>query len=175
MALEYIHKNGVIHRDIKPENLVFDNKGYLCLTDFGISRVIDPENPIIDTSGTPGYMAPEVIVGLTHSFQVDMFAVGVMLFELITFRRPFNGKNKREIKEKMFAKEISLKREEVSPNWSDEAIDLTNNLLKRKPKDRLGGKAGINELKGHPFFDSVDWAKLYAKEIESPYKITVKV
>jgi serine/threonine protein kinase len=55
LSLEFIHKNGIIHRDIKPENLVFDEKGYLRLTDFGIARYLKPENSS-DTSGTPGYM-----------------------------------------------------------------------------------------------------------------------
>lgn len=60
VALEYLHKNGVIHRDIKPENLLLDEQGYVRLTDFGISRLYGPENAS-DTSGTPGYMAPEVM------------------------------------------------------------------------------------------------------------------
>ena len=55
LALEYIHNNGIIHRDIKPENLVFDNVGYLHITDFGIARIWNPNNAQ-DTSGTPGYM-----------------------------------------------------------------------------------------------------------------------
>ena len=59
-ALEAVHESGVIHRDIKPENLVFDHRGYLHLTDFGIARVWEPENAH-DNSGTPGYMAPEVM------------------------------------------------------------------------------------------------------------------
>jgi len=59
-GLEYLHNNSIIHRDIKPENLVFDDQGYLRITDFGIARVWNPENKK-DTSGTPGYMAPEVM------------------------------------------------------------------------------------------------------------------
>jgi serine/threonine protein kinase len=54
-GLEYIHNKNIIHRDIKPENLVFDEDGYLRITDFGIARVWRPENSQ-DTSGTPGYM-----------------------------------------------------------------------------------------------------------------------
>lgn len=54
-ALESIHSTGIIHRDVKPENLVFDDKGYLHLTDFGIARIWNPNNSQ-DTSGTPGYM-----------------------------------------------------------------------------------------------------------------------
>ena len=60
MALEFMHSNGIIHRDVKPENLVFDNEGYLHLTDMGIARVWKPDN-YQDTSGTPGYMAPEIM------------------------------------------------------------------------------------------------------------------
>ena len=55
LALEYLHKNGILHRDIKPENMVLDEKGYLRITDLGISRYWRPENKK-DTSGTPGYM-----------------------------------------------------------------------------------------------------------------------
>ena len=60
LCLEYLHKNAILHRDIKPENLVFDENGYLRVTDLGIARLWQPENSK-DTSGTPGYMAPEVM------------------------------------------------------------------------------------------------------------------
>jgi len=60
LACEYYHNQGILHRDIKPENLVFDSQGYLCTTDFGIARMWRPDNSS-DTSGTPGYMAPEVM------------------------------------------------------------------------------------------------------------------
>ena len=60
MGLEYVHLNGILHRDIKPENIVMDKEGYLHITDFGVARIWNPENSS-DTSGTPGYMAPEVL------------------------------------------------------------------------------------------------------------------
>ena len=60
LCLEYLHKNCILHRDIKPENLVFDEHGFLRITDLGIARVWNPDNAK-DTSGTPGYMAPEVM------------------------------------------------------------------------------------------------------------------
>ena len=58
-GLEYIHSNNIIHRDIKPENLVFDDMGYLRITDFGVAKIRKEDNSS-ETSGTPGYMAPEV-------------------------------------------------------------------------------------------------------------------
>jgi serine/threonine protein kinase len=60
LSLEYLHGKSILHRDIKPENLVFDDEGYVRVTDLGIARVWNPDNAK-DTSGTPGYMAPEVM------------------------------------------------------------------------------------------------------------------
>ena len=82
IALEYIHNNNVIHRDIKPENLVLDDKGYVRITDFGIAKENCPDNSS-ETSGTPGYMSPEVMRGKNHSFPVDFFAIGVIGYEFM--------------------------------------------------------------------------------------------
>jgi serine/threonine protein kinase len=72
-----------MHRDIKPENLVFDEKGYLYLTDMGIAKLYRPNIKTIDSSGTPGYMAPEVINNSDHNLTCDYFAVGVMVHEFM--------------------------------------------------------------------------------------------
>lgn len=80
-SLEYIHAKGIIHRDVKPENLVFDKSGYLHLTDFGIARYWTPDNSK-DTSGTPAYLAPEVMQRRNHSYAVDFYAIGVIIFEM---------------------------------------------------------------------------------------------
>lgn len=93
IGLEYIHQNGVIHRDIKPENLVFDGNGYLRITDFGIARIWKPENSQ-ETSGTPGYMAPEVMCRQNHGVGVDYYALGIILYECMIGRRPYNGKTR---------------------------------------------------------------------------------
>lgn len=86
-GLEYIHNANIIHRDIKPENLVFDDHGYLRITDFGVARKWKQENSS-DTSGTPGYMAPEVMVHLNHGIAVDYYALGVICYECM-FGRVF--------------------------------------------------------------------------------------
>lgn len=89
-SLSYIHTKGIIHRDVKPENLIFDENGYLHLTDFGIARVWNPVNGH-ETSGTPGYMgiimnrtnylAPEVLCRNNHGVAADYYAVGVIAYE----------------------------------------------------------------------------------------------
>ena len=82
LGLEYLHYNNILHRDIKPENLVMEQSGYLRITDFGISKDYIRENKV-DTSGTPGYMAPEVIGGKNHTIAVDYFALGIITYELM--------------------------------------------------------------------------------------------
>ena len=100
LGLEYCHSNNVIHRDIKPENLVLDDKGYVHITDFGIAKIQQPNN-YKETSGTPGYMSPEVICGKNHTIAVDYFALGVIGYEFMMGVRPYLGKSRKEIKEKM--------------------------------------------------------------------------
>lgn len=105
VSLEVIHGYLIIHRDIKPENLVFDNEGYLRLTDFGISRYWSEKNQD-ETSGTPGYMAPEVIVRTAHGLTADYFALGVIAYECMNGRRPYIGKNRKEIRDLILAKQV---------------------------------------------------------------------
>ena len=104
-ALEAVHAANIIHRDIKPENLVFDNDGYLRLTDFGVARILTPENAS-ETSGTPGYMAPEVMCRQNHGLAADYFAVGVIAYECMQGRRPYVGRSRREIREQILCKQV---------------------------------------------------------------------
>ncbi len=127
LGLEYIHTNKVLHRDIKPENLVLDDKGYIRITDFGVAKVYQKENSS-ETSGTPGYMAPEVMCGQNHSHMVDYFAIGVLGFEFMFGFRPYLGKTRKEIKELIIAKQVQIKRHDVPENWSIEAADFVNKV-----------------------------------------------
>lgn len=85
LGLEYTHENNILHRDIKPENLVLDERGYVRITDFGIAKQYTKDNSS-ETSGTPGYMSPEVMCAQNHSFLVDYFAVGVIGYEFLSGR-----------------------------------------------------------------------------------------
>lgn len=107
LGLEYMHANKVIHRDIKPENLVLDFKGYLRITDLGIAKLYR-ENNHSDTSGTPGYMAPEVMTSQNHSYEVDYYALGVIIHELMLGRRPYVGCDRKAIREQILAKQAAV-------------------------------------------------------------------
>lgn len=170
-GLEYLHSNSIIHRDIKPENLVFDLNGYLHITDFGTARLANNENAGMN-SGTPGYMAPEVICGQDHACEADFFALGVILYECIMGVRPYTGKNRKEVREKILAKQIQLKVGQNS-KWSLEFVDFVNKLLQRKPKKRIGFN-GVDEVKAHKAFEGFDWKGLYRKELKSPFKFEKK-
>ena len=180
LALEYIHSKGVIHRDIKPENLVLDDKGYVRLTDFGIAKK-NMEDNSSETSGTPGYMSPEVINSKNHSFPADYFALGVIGYEFMRGERPYKGKNRREIKEQMNENQVEITmKEEIKnnyeninniiegENWSKESINFINKLLKRNPEERLGYK-GISELKQHLWLKYYPWNLMQNKILPSPF------
>lgn len=105
--MKYLHDNNILHRDLKPENIVFDAQGYLRITDLGIARAWSPETDNSkDTSGTPGYMAPEVMCRQNHGVEVDFFAVGVIAYECMLGKRPYGGKDRKEIRDHILSKQI---------------------------------------------------------------------
>ncbi|CDW85841.1 protein kinase domain containing protein [Stylonychia lemnae] len=167
VSLEYVHNKSILHRDIKPENLVFDEKGYLRVTDFGIARIWNPENSK-ETSGTPGYMAPEVMCRQNHGVAVDYFAVGVIAYECMMGRRPYVGKSRKEIRDHILAKQVQIKRHEIPPGWSIEGADFINKLIQRKPQNRLGLN-GPNEVKNHPWLKSYPWQDLSQNFLKAPF------
>jgi eukaryotic-like serine/threonine-protein kinase len=94
-ALDYAHRHGVVHRDIKPANLLLEASGRLKLTDFGVARMQDAEATRTQGAmvGTLKYMAPEQVQGQKIDTRADLFAVGVILYQLLTDQRPFDGEN----------------------------------------------------------------------------------
>ena len=167
-SLSYIHKNNVIHRDIKPENLVLDDKGYVCLTDFGIAKKNMPDNSS-ETSGTPGYMCPEVMYGKNHSFPADYFSIGVIGYEFMMGKRPYRGRGRKEIKEQMISHQAKIEGDEIKKGWSLECVDFINGLLKRKEKSRLGSINGVKDLKQHPWMKYYPWKELTLKILPAPF------
>ena len=168
-SLEYIHSKEIIHRDIKPENLVLDENGYARITDFGIAKKnSEAKKNKGDTSGTPGYMAPEVMMGVPHSYEVDFFAVGIIAYEFMKGKRPYSGKNRKEIKEEILMKQIGIKDEDIPEEWTKESVDFINQLLARKKENRLGFNS-IKEVKDHPWIKYYPWEMILDKSLPSPF------
>ena len=168
LALEYLHNQKIIHRDIKPENLVLDINGYVRLTDFGIAIINKDDNNIKESSGTAGYMAPEVMLQTGHSYPADFFALGVIGYEFMIGNRPYYGKNSKQIKEFILSYQAKIKYNNMKKGWSENSKDFINRLLQRRPIKRLG-YSGIKELKNHLWLKDIDWDLLKKKKIKAPY------
>ena len=124
-ALEHAHEHHVLHRDIKPENILVDHRGNVKLTDFGIAKMLDLDGTqatVVEGQliGTPRYMAPEQLRGEPLDGRCDVFACGVLLFELLTGRPPFGGRQFVEITQNIL--------NQATPNAADLSPGVTAGL-----------------------------------------------
>jgi serine/threonine protein kinase len=158
-ALDHVHKNNIIYRDLKPENLVLDADGHVVLTDFGLAKQNMGENNKTYTfCGTPEYVAPEILKGTGHNKAVDWWSLGILLFEMLTGLPPFYNENVNEMYELILSAPLTFP-DHVGPD----ARNLITELLNRDPAQRLSDG---DKIKAHPFFGSIDWAKLHARQIK---------
>ncbi|XP_059570837.1 ribosomal protein S6 kinase alpha-2 isoform X3 [Alligator mississippiensis] len=170
LALDHLHSLGIIYRDLKPENILLDEEGHIKITDFGLSKeAIDHDKRAYSFCGTIEYMAPEVVNRRGHTQSADWWSFGVLMFEMLTGSLPFQGKDRKE------TMALILKAKLGMPQFlSIEAQSLLRALFKRNPSNRLGaGLDGVEEIKRHPFFVTIDWNKLYRREIKPPFKPAV--
>uniref|UniRef100_A0A3Q0R677 Ribosomal protein S6 kinase n=1 Tax=Amphilophus citrinellus TaxID=61819 RepID=A0A3Q0R677_AMPCI len=170
LALDHLHSLGIIYRDLKPENILLDEEGHIKITDFGLSKeAIDHDKRAYSFCGTIEYMAPEVVNRRGHTQSADWWSFGVLMFEMLTGSLPFQGKDRKE------TMALILKAKLGMPQFlSPEVQSLLRALFKRNPANRLGaGPDGVEEIKRHRFFASIDWNKLYRKEVRPPFKPTV--
>ncbi|XP_059374976.1 ribosomal protein S6 kinase alpha-1-like isoform X2 [Carassius carassius] len=170
LGLDHLHGIGIIYRDLKPENILLDEEGHIKLTDFGLCKeAIDNEKKAYSFCGTVEYMAPEVVNRQGHTHSADWWSFGVLMFEMLTGSLPFQGKDRKE------TMNLILKARLGMPQFlSAEAQSLLRALFKRNPTNRLGSDPdGAEEIKRHSFFITIDWNKLFRREIKPPFKPAV--
>jgi tRNA A-37 threonylcarbamoyl transferase component Bud32 len=137
-ALGHAHSLGILHRDIKPENIMIRNDGVVKLMDFGISQMLDLQRMTVTGQllGSPAYMSPEHVEGGQLDFRTDVFAVGIVLYQLITNQLPFQGKNPHEIL-KRIAEGRHPDIRQVNPRVGKQLGAIVSRALEREQKDRF--------------------------------------
>ena len=166
IALQYLHDKKIIYRDLKPENILLDEKGYLCLVDFGMAKKLEYNKKALSFCGTPEYLAPEIIKGEGYDENIDWWSLGIILYEMICGVPPFYDDNLNKIYDLIQNTEVSFPH---NIYLSDDIKDIIFNLLKKDVKERLGYSSGIVEIKNHPFFKGINFQDIENKKIEAPF------
>lgn len=158
IAVAYLHENGIVHRDIKPENVLCKTKKWpldVKLADFGLANFAEDgeveENNMTTMIGTPGYVAPEVVKREKYGAPVDMWAVGVILYIMLSGKMPFYGRDDVECLRRIALGKYSFPKAEWS-KVSPEASSLVKALLQLDPDKRLTARAALQ----HPWLTDVD-------------------
>lgn len=171
LALETLHAEEIIYRDLKPENILIDAQGYLRVTDFGLSRMTNIRGGYgVDSYvGTPEYFAPEVVMNQGYGKEVDLWAFGAILYEMLVGTPPFFSASQQELYAKIRFAEPSY-----PETMGAGAKNLIKALLRKQPARRLGAVKGIPEIKSHEWFKGMDFDQLLKKNYEPPFVPVMK-
>lgn len=158
-GLEHAHQNSVIHRDIKPENVLIASpgtpsinpmsggavaRGRIKLTDFGIAKILDAQGVTVtgQVLGSPSHMAPEQIEGNDVTVRADVFGLGVLIYECMTGRLPFEGQNPAQVLRKVIEGRF-IPTERLLPTCGAELGRIVDRALAHEPGDRFGSAAEL--------------------------------
>ncbi|MEO5760716.1 MAG: serine/threonine-protein kinase, partial [Vicinamibacteria bacterium] len=131
-ALDYAHSQGVIHRDVKPQNVLLDDAGRVYLADFGIAKMVESSAHLTQTgmiTGTPQYMAPEQALGKSIDKSIDIYALGIVAYELFTGRVPFSADTPIAVLMKQASEPMPL------PSVNEVQEEVTRAILRATAKD----------------------------------------
>ncbi|RIB14584.1 kinase-like domain-containing protein [Gigaspora rosea] len=170
LALEYLHKQGIIYRDLKLDNILLTLDGHIKIADYGLCKENMGFGDTTNTfCGTPEFMAPEILLEQRYGRAVDWWAFGVLIYEMLLGQSPFRGDDEDEIFDAILEDEI------LYPiNMSRDSVSILQKLLTRDPERRLGsGRSDAEEIKRHPFFKGVNWDDMLAKKVPPPFYPTI--
>jgi len=177
LALNFLHEKGIVYRDLKLDNVLLDADGHVKLTDYGMCKEgLRPGDTTSTFCGTPNYIAPEMLRGEDYDFSVDWWALVVLMFEMLAGRSPFDivgqTDNPDQNTEDYLFQVILEKPIRIPRSLSVKAGSVLKGFLNKNPVERLGchPQTGFADIQSHPFFKTIDWEMLYAKQIVPPYK-----
>nr|CAH8847180.1 unnamed protein product [Trichobilharzia regenti]CAH8847186.1 unnamed protein product [Trichobilharzia regenti] len=153
LGVQHMHGLGIVHLDLKPENIMIEDLSSrkIKIIDFGLARVLNPNESFQDMAGTPEFCAPEIVNFDPITFATDMWAVGVLTYILLTGISPFAGDTQLETFQNILDCIVDYSREEIE-NVSDLAKDFIQKLLVKNPRKR----ATVNECLQHPWIKPKD-------------------
>lgn len=162
IAIEYLHKHNIIYRTLSPESITLDSKGYIRLSDFSLSKneIESSYNCTDSFCGTSDYMAPEIIQGKQYGKCVDIWCLGVLLYEMLLGYPPFMDENTNKLYKKIIFNEPVFDKNAFSP----EAIELLKDLLNKEMENRIH----IEEVREYDFFNGISFEDLQRKTVKMP-------
>lgn len=169
-ALEYLHSKGIIHRDLKPENILLNDEMHIQITDFGSAKILkdvkgEEEAPVSGRTtsfvGTAQYVSPEILTSKKAYYSSDLWALGCIVYQLMSGLPPFRGGHEYQIFQKITKLEY-----EFPDGFSVVAQDLVEKLLVLDPEQRLGCEemGGFEKLKSHPFYEGIDFEHIHEQK-----------
>jgi serine/threonine protein kinase len=159
-ALSFAHHRGVIHRDIKPANIMIDENGWAVVTDFGIAKLEDAQGLTATGTaiGTPHYMSPEQFHNKPLSGNADQYSLGIVAYEMLTGKKPFDGDTFAEIVTKqLFSPPPNIRQDR--PDLPAEVADTITRMLAKEPGDRFPDLDSAIAAFGHPSPAHIDMVR----------------